>query len=139
MNAPVVFMSGDPVGTTACENLTVIDDDTVEAEQTFTVSASSTNLVVFTPTSEAVASIIPIANDIIDESSEEFLTVITSSTNPVVISPTSEAVVSIADNDCKLKHWKLEGSGGWRVISALYVCCTWGGMHSGIIVSHSER
>ena len=53
MNAPVVFMSGDPLGTTACQNVTIFDDNVVEAEEMFTVSTSSSDPVIISPTSQA--------------------------------------------------------------------------------------
>ena len=56
-NAPVVFMSGDPLGMTACQNVPVIDDNVVEAEETFVVSASSSDPVIISPTSQAEVNI----------------------------------------------------------------------------------
>ena len=53
----VGFMSGDPLGSTACVNVSIIDDDVVEAEQTFTVNTSSSDPVIISPTAQAEISI----------------------------------------------------------------------------------
>lgn len=57
VNIPVGFMSGDPVGSTACQNVSIIDDDVIEAEETFTVNASSSDPVIISPTAQAEVSI----------------------------------------------------------------------------------
>jgi hypothetical protein len=57
MNLPVVFMPGDALGTTACENVTITDDDNVEAVEMFNVIASSSDPVIISPTSQAEISI----------------------------------------------------------------------------------
>ena len=58
MNAPLVFMAGDDLGTTVCENVTIVDDiDTVEPDQTFSVIASSSDPVIISPVSEAEVTI----------------------------------------------------------------------------------
>ena len=59
MNAPVVFMSGDALGTTICENVTINDDDNViEPDQTFSVAANSSDPVNISPISKAEVTII---------------------------------------------------------------------------------
>ena len=57
VNAGVVFMAGDPLGTTACENVTISDDMVVEDKESFSVSASSSDPVVISPISQANVSI----------------------------------------------------------------------------------
>ena len=53
----VGFMSGDPLGSTACLNVSIIDDDIIEAVETFTVNASSSDPVRISPTAQAEISI----------------------------------------------------------------------------------
>ena len=53
----VWFMSGDPVGSTACVNVTINDDDVVEAVEMFSVNASSSDPVIISPTALAEISI----------------------------------------------------------------------------------
>ena len=57
MMARVEFMSGDALGTTACQNVTIIDDDPVETNETFTVSASSSDPVNISPVSQSEVTI----------------------------------------------------------------------------------
>ena len=42
-NLPVVFMAGDGLGSTACTNVTVIDDDVVESNETFSITATASS------------------------------------------------------------------------------------------------
>ena len=54
MMTPVGFMSGDALGTTACLNVTVIDDNAVEMNETFTISASNVDpAVIIAPLTQA--------------------------------------------------------------------------------------
>ena len=58
-DAPVSFMAGNEVGTIVCENVTIINDvDTVESDQSFTVSANSSDPVVITPISQVTVTIV---------------------------------------------------------------------------------
>ena len=50
-------MSGDPLGSTACLNVSIIDDDIVEAVEMFTVNASSSDPVIISPIAQAEISI----------------------------------------------------------------------------------
>ena len=57
-NAVVSFVAGNEVRTIVCENVTIVNDmDTVEPEQSFTVSASSSDPVVITPISQVTVTI----------------------------------------------------------------------------------
>ena len=60
-NSPLVFYSGDPVGTSRCANVTIIDDLVVEPDQYFSVSLTSTDPVYITPNS--IAQVIIADND----------------------------------------------------------------------------
>lgn len=53
VNYPLVFFTGDPVGSEQCVNITIIDDLVVEPDQSFSVSLTSSDPVYFTPTSQA--------------------------------------------------------------------------------------
>ena len=57
-NFPLTFYSGDPMGTSRCTNVTIIDDDIIEPDQSFSVLLSSTDPVYITPTSQAQVVII---------------------------------------------------------------------------------
>lgn len=59
VDAAVNFMAGNEVGTIVCENVTIVNDmDTVEPDQSFTVTASSTDPVTITPLSQVTVTIV---------------------------------------------------------------------------------
>ena len=59
IDATLTFMPGDDIGTMVCENVTIVNDmDTVEPDQTFTVSLNSSDPVVIAPTAEATVTIV---------------------------------------------------------------------------------
>lgn len=59
IDAEVTFLAGNEVGTVVCENVTIVDDmDTIEPDQTFMVSANSSDPVIITPNSQVVITIV---------------------------------------------------------------------------------
>lgn len=57
-NSPLVFNSGDPVGTSRCANVTIIDDEIIEPEQSFLALLTSSDPVYIAPTQQAQVTII---------------------------------------------------------------------------------
>lgn len=54
VNSPLYFEAGSPLNSVRCVNITVIDDDIVEPDQTFDVSLSTMDPVYLTPISNAI-------------------------------------------------------------------------------------
>ena len=52
-NYPLIFLSGDPLGTRICVNITINDDEIVEPDQYFSVLLASSDPVYITPNAEA--------------------------------------------------------------------------------------
>lgn len=55
---PLTFASGDPVGTRRCVNVTIIDDDIIEPDQSFSLLLESSDPVDIMPISQAQVNII---------------------------------------------------------------------------------
>ena len=55
---PLVFMSGDPLNTAVCVNITIVDDvDVVEPDQSFIISLTTSDPVYLTPYADSSVTI----------------------------------------------------------------------------------
>ena len=56
-NVPLYFGAGSPLNSERCVDITILDDDVIEGDQSFEVSLSTSDPVFLTPIDQAVVNI----------------------------------------------------------------------------------